>query len=59
MTDEFDSPLFGRTRRATDAESATLACMAKEIPVAMFQALNRMFNERGLCISIVKKEEIQ
>jgi hypothetical protein len=52
MTDPFVSPIFGPTRGASEEEKASLQKMVEDVPVAVFQALNRKLNERGLCLSI-------
>lgn len=48
MMRKYDSPIFGPARDATDDEKKMLAEMAKEIPVAMFQAINPVLLERGI-----------
>lgn len=48
----FTSPIFGETRRPTDDELADIQRLADAVPVALFQELNRKFNERGLMCSI-------
>jgi len=48
----FDSPLFGTTGIATDDEVDFLRTLAEEAPVALFQALNIAFNQRGLMLNI-------
>ncbi len=58
MSDTFESQIFRTTRNATDEERAIIADAVKNTPVSVFQELNKGFNERGLCISIMKIEEI-
>ena len=56
---EFNSPIFGPTRTPTEAEAADLTRMAAEIPVALFAALSKMMNERGLLLGIHSRDELQ
>ena len=55
----FDSPIFGRTRHASKEEKDQITKAVDETPVTVFQELNKKLNERGLCISIMAKEEMQ
>ncbi len=50
--DEIDSPVFGKTLRPTDGTTKAAEQMARENPVAMFGAVNRLLNDRGLMITI-------
>jgi hypothetical protein len=53
----FTSPLFGETRTPTDEERAILQKFAAEIPVCVFQELNKHCNGIGLMISIDAKRD--
>lgn len=55
MTKEFNSQIFGETREATDNELEDIRTILQETPVAVFQELNKILNEKGLCISIDTK----
>lgn len=55
----FDSPIFGKTRHASEEEMDQITKAVDETPVTVFQELNKKLNERGLCISIMAKEEMQ
>ena len=59
MNKTFNSQVFGETRHATDDERMLIAEAVTETPVAVFQELNKKLNERGLCITITSKNEIQ
>jgi len=50
------SPLFGETREATDDERSRIASEVRDIPVAVFQELNKALNERGLMLSVTTTE---
>ena len=52
MNKEFNSPLFGKTRDATDDERSQIKSFVDDTPVAVFQELNKNLNARGLCIMI-------
>lgn len=47
----FVSPVFGPIRDATDEEQKLISRMAVECPAALFGAINKQMNSRGLCIS--------
>lgn len=51
-TRTFNSQIFGPTRDACEAELAAIAAHVAATPVAVFQALNRTLNTRGLLITI-------
>lgn len=55
----FDSPMLGATREPFEHEAAEIQKLVRDVPVAVFQALNRAFNERGLMLSIDKKGPVQ
>lgn len=57
MTTTFNSPIFGETRHATDEEKAAIQRAVEETPVAVFQALNKHMNARGLLIGIGDLDE--
>ncbi len=59
MIQTFNSPVFGETRHGTEDERVQISKAVAETPVTVFQELNKKLNERGLCISIMAKEEIQ
>ena len=59
MIKTFNSPIFGETRDGSDDEIAQIAKAVSEIPVTVFQELNKKMNERGLCILIVAQTELQ
>lgn len=59
MSETFKSPIFGETRHGSDDERAQIAQIVAETPVTVFQELNKKMNERGFCISIMSKDEIQ
>jgi hypothetical protein len=48
----FDSPMLGPSRDPTPGERVALDRAAAETPVALFQVLNRLLNERHLCLVI-------
>lgn len=48
----FDSPVFGPVRDATSDEKKDIDELADVCPHAMFAALNKRLNKRGLLISI-------
>lgn len=51
-TRKFESRVFGATRDATKDETSRIEKLAADCPVAVFSALNRILNARGLCITI-------
>ena len=57
MSDKFNSPIFGETRNGSDDERARVAEFVKDIPVTVFQELNKALNARGLCIAISSKKD--
>lgn len=58
MTETFNNPIFGETRHGSEDERAQIAKIVAEIPVTVFQELNKKLNERGFCISIaINREE--
>lgn len=59
MSQTFNSPVFGETRHGSDDERAQIAKAVADTPVTVFQELNKTLNERGLCISIMSKDELQ
>lgn len=59
MSQTFNSPIFGETRHGSDDERTRIAKAVAETPVTVFQELNKKLNERGFCISIISKEEMQ
>jgi hypothetical protein len=52
MTDKFESPIFGITRYASDYERHIIREYVQQVPVTMFQELNKELNKRGFCILI-------
>lgn len=52
MSEGFNSPIFGPTRRATEDELIQIAKLMDDVPVAVFQALNKRMNSLNLMISI-------
>lgn len=48
----FDSPVFGPVRDATNDEKKDIEALADVCPHALFAALNKRLNKRGLLISI-------
>ena len=48
------SIVFGEIRDETSAEKKILEKMADECPQALFGALNKRLNERGLCLLITE-----
>lgn len=56
---EFNSPIFGPTREATDAEREAIRKAVAETPVAVFQEMNKALNARGFMSLITTKEEVQ
>lgn len=52
MKEEFNSPIFGRTRNGTPVEREAVSKMVEETPVTVFQELNKALNKRGMMISI-------
>ncbi len=52
MSDYIDSPLLGRSRLPTDQERSALAESVADMPVAVFQELNKALNARGFAIHI-------
>lgn len=57
MSSTINSPVFGPTRKANEHELHEIERMCREIPVAMFQGLNKAFNARGFCIAIATTGE--
>lgn len=55
----FESPIFGTARLPTEEEIEQLRQLVTQVPVAMFQELNRRLNGRGFCMSIATLEERQ
>lgn len=56
--EHINSPVFGVTKIATDAERALVAMCVAATPVAVFQELNKALNARGVCLSIAALEEL-
>lgn len=48
----FNSPVFGYIKHATKEERELVCKLVNEIPVAVFQELNKILNEQGRCIHI-------
>ena len=46
----FKSPIFGRTRDATEEEKAEIQELLKKVPVEVFQQLNKLLNVKGMCL---------
>lgn len=55
--EKINSPIFGETRLPTVEERAAIKKMVDEVPVGVFQELNKNLNERGLLIVIDVKEQ--
>ena len=55
--ESFVSPIFGPTVHGNTDDRAVLDKYAEEIPVTMFQSLNKAFQERGLMLSIGRLPE--
>ena len=47
-----DSPLFGKTKLPTEADTQRLTEECQALPIGFFQVLNKFMNKRGLCLSI-------
>jgi hypothetical protein len=56
--DIIDSPIFGPSVEPSEAERQAIADLLKSMPVAVFQELNRCFNQKGLCIQIISLREV-
>lgn len=52
MSTYIESPMLGRSRVPDDAERAAVAETVADMPVAVFQELNKAFNARGLMLHI-------
>lgn len=55
---EIDSPIFGKTRMPSDEERAAIRATVQELPVGVFQELNKNLRERGLMLSIESVDEV-
>jgi hypothetical protein len=53
----FDSLVFGPTRDPMPSEEVAIAKSVADTPVAVFQALNKMLNARGMRICILTVDE--
>jgi hypothetical protein len=54
---EFNSPIFGKTRHATEEEKKQIIALLQNCPVSVFQLLNSMLNAIDLMISITGLDE--
>ena len=48
------SPLLGSSQILSDDGKRTLELLVSNSPLAVFQALNKKFNKKGLCSQITK-----
>lgn len=52
-----DSPLFGLCQALSEYDAERLRRITQDSPLAVFQALNRALNARGMRIHVTKVED--
>lgn len=59
QTRHFDIPVFGPARDATQEEKALIERLVGDCPAAVFGAINRRLNQRGLmaCIDALQAQQ--
>lgn len=51
------SPILGRSKIPDGDELFQILRFVEDAPLAVFQSLNKKFNEKGLCLSIGRLKE--
>lgn len=58
MDQILNSSIFGEMHYGSDDERLSIARTVTETPILVFQELNRVLNQRGLSLAIVKLENV-